>query len=110
MTDFHLRLDRSAGDDQPRVLVIGEVDVLVASRLVGQLLDLLVLDNPATVVVDLSQTTLLTAAGINALLEARRTAVANDQRLRVCGAQGIVRQVLEITGLLHLLEAKADPP
>jgi anti-anti-sigma regulatory factor len=53
--------------------------------------------------VDLSGVSFLDSAGINALLKVRRWADANRRSARVTGAGGLVREVLELTGVLaHL--------
>lgn len=48
------------------------------------------------VVVDLSAVTFLDAAGLSALVAGR---IAAGGRFRVVGATGVVRRVLEVTGL-----------
>lgn len=52
-----------------------------------------------TVVVDLSAVEFLDSSGIAILLKGRRTADAGGVAYRVTGATGMVRQVLELTGV-----------
>ena len=55
------------------------------------------------VVVDLSQTSFLDSGGIHLLVHGRQTADAVGVEYQVIGASGIVRTVLEITGVLAFL-------
>lgn len=60
------------------------------------------------VVVDLTGVTFLDSAGINALLKGRRLAESRGQTFVVGGASGLVRQVLDITGVWdHLSGTKS---
>jgi anti-sigma B factor antagonist len=57
------------------------------------------------VIVDLSAVRFIDSAGINALLKGRRQADAHGRSFRVSGAAGLVRELLEITGVLaHLTD------
>ena len=66
-------------------------------RLLGELLEL----GPTSVVVDLSQLQLCTSHGIDVLDQAARQLAATGGRLRILGASGIVRKVLDIAGVEH---------
>jgi anti-anti-sigma factor len=57
----------------------------------------------AEVVVVLHGVTSLDAATVRLLVEARRTAVRANRRLRVVGAAGVVRQMIETCGAWHEL-------
>lgn len=61
-------------------------------------------DRDATTVdVDLAAVTFIDSAGINTLLKGRRLADERDRRFRISNAAGIVRDVLDMTGVLaHL--------
>lgn len=54
--------------------------------------------------VDLSALTFLDAAGLSALLAARRAVTARGHRLRFCGAVPAVRRVFELTDLAAVLD------
>jgi anti-anti-sigma factor len=60
------------------------------------------------VVVDLAGVTFLDSAGINALLKGRRLAESRAQTFLVSGATGLVRQVLDITGVWNHLSGTAS--
>jgi anti-anti-sigma factor len=60
-------------------------------------------DDAATVLVDLAEVGFIDSAGINTLLKARRTADGRGVRFAIVNATGIVREVLDLTGVLaHL--------
>lgn len=80
----------------------GEIDVSTVDQLNGEILAAVHADAP-TVVVDLSGVTFIDSAGIGALLRGRRLADEQQKEYRVTGAEGLVRQVLDITGVwVHL--------
>jgi anti-sigma B factor antagonist len=102
---------RSAQDASTvTVSVTGEIDFATADTL-GEHLRAAIDTVPAgtgTVLVDLSAVTFLDSAGINRLLRGRRLADQHGKHYRVVGADGIVRQVLEITGAWKHLTDHAD--
>jgi anti-sigma B factor antagonist len=53
----------------------------------------------ASILLDLGEVTFLDSAGINVLLKGRRLADEHSKQFRVTAAHGLVRQVLEITGV-----------
>jgi anti-anti-sigma factor len=89
------------------VMVAGEIDLctspqfrrclLVAAQGTGRVLT-----------VDLSRTSFLDCSGLAALTAAQETLLARHQQLRVRGARGVVRKVLELGGLAALLETHPD--
>jgi anti-anti-sigma factor len=84
---------------------VGEVDLSNASTLEGRLRTLIERSN---MVVDLSQTTFLDSTGLSAVIVAYRCGQALGHSLRLSGAQGQVRRVLEITQLDVVLEHHDD--
>ncbi len=84
-----------------RVSVAGEVDLASSGWLTREIESAVAMaaDLPgATVVVDLSQVSFLDSSGINALITGSRLAGGIDH-FRVAGATGLVREVLEFTGV-----------
>jgi anti-sigma B factor antagonist len=77
--------------------VAGEIDLTTAPLLQAALMD--AVDRHCTVCCDLSDVTFLGAAGINALVIVHERAAQAGSRLRIRGAHGITRRVLQITGL-----------
>ena len=96
--------------DQPGGPVLlrlrGELDVHGAPSLRGQLLDLLPERPP--LVVDLKPLDFMDSSGLAVLLELRSRARQNGWSVSVRGARGRVRELLERTGTLTLVEAKPD--
>jgi anti-anti-sigma factor len=80
----------------------GQLDLASA----GAVRDALVQIAGSTVVVDLSDLRFLDSSGIAALLSARSQIMQGGHGFQLRGAHGIVRRVLEVTGLAFLL---ADP-
>ena len=58
-------------------------------------------DPAPELVVDLSQVTFLDSTGIRELILAERALARRGGRLVVCGARGVVRRCLEVTGVLE---------
>lgn len=58
-------------------------------------------DPSPEVVVDLSQVTFLDSTGIRALIDAEQALTRRGGHLVVCGAHGVVRRCLEVTGVLE---------
>jgi anti-anti-sigma factor len=92
-----------------RMVVVGEVDLATAHLLRDRVLDLLREQTPAVVDVDLAGVTFLDCTGISALV-AVRAALRAGGRMRVSHPQPIVRQVLDMTGLLGIFTAAIDQP
>jgi anti-sigma B factor antagonist len=81
------------------VVVQGEVDVSNAAALTERIIVAAV--GESRVVVDLARCTFLDSSGLNALVRARERAEAE---IVLRGATGLVRQVLEISGLDQLFD------
>lgn len=86
----------------------GELDVHGAPLLRGKLLDLLPERRP--LVVDLQALDFMDSSGLAVLLELRSRARENGWSVSVRGARGRVRELLERTGTLTLVEAEPDLP
>ncbi|WP_432824593.1 STAS domain-containing protein [Dactylosporangium sp. CA-092794] len=85
------------------VRLLGVVDLATEPRLRQALDRALAVPGAAEIVVDLDRLTLLDSTGIAALVSAYRSAAAQGAVLSVANAQGMVRRVLEITGVLKTL-------
>lgn len=99
------RIDVYADDPQRVVVsVAGEIDLASRDKLQSAILT--AIDQAGThhkVIVDLSQTTFLDSTGIAVLVRSREAASAVLTDLSIAGATGMVRQVLELTGVLEAL-------
>jgi anti-anti-sigma factor len=85
----------------------GDLDLASVGEFENRL-DELTSPDATRVVVDLAAVTFLDSAGINALLKGRRLAESRGQSFAVTGATGLVRQVLDITGVWNHLSGTAS--
>ncbi len=83
------------------VHLYGELDMAEAARLKSLLVNV----GRSTVSVNLSKLTFLDAQGLDAIVSARQTILAEGNTFRIVGARGIVRRVFELTGLVSLLDS-----
>ncbi|GAB3831439.1 STAS domain-containing protein [Dactylosporangium cerinum] len=84
------------------VTVAGAVDLSTVAEL-DQAVLAAIDAGPPSVVVDLAAVTFIDSAGINTLLKSRRLADERGQHFRITNPTGIVRDVLDLTGvLIHL--------
>ncbi|MEV0570623.1 STAS domain-containing protein [Dactylosporangium sp. NPDC050588] len=97
-----LSMSTTRDDDTCTVSISGDVDLSTAGDLDREVLA--AIDSGATtVVVDLAEVTFIDSAGINTLLKGRRHAEEQGRQLRITNAAGVVRDVLDMTGVLaHL--------
>jgi anti-anti-sigma factor len=95
-----------AGDD-----VTVAADGVIDLATVGQLEDAIaaaIAADAASVTVDLGRVHLLDSSGIGALLKGRRQADERRRPYRVVGAEGMVAEVLRITGVWDHLVGDAS--
>jgi anti-sigma B factor antagonist len=90
--------------DAERVIVVpvGELDLVSVDTLAAPLVDAMNGD-AARIEVDLSNVTFVDSVGIHLLLKGRRLAEEHGKDYAVSGADGVVRQVLELTGVWNHL-------
>ena len=81
------------------VVITGEVDLSTAPAVEIAIGDAVASTGITVVEVDLSDVRFLDSSGIRLLLKGRRSADERGLAYRVTGAQGIARQVLELTGV-----------
>lgn len=85
----------------------GEIDLTTAGQVAGRI-GALTQIGANRLVVDLSGVTFLDSAGISVLLRGRRLADAHQVGYRITGAAGLVREVLDLTGVWTHLSGPAD--
>jgi anti-sigma B factor antagonist len=97
-------LSVSIRQDAGRIIVVpvGELDLASVDSLAAQLAAAVDRD-PDRIEVDLSGVTFVDSVGIHVLLKGRRLAEASGKDYAVNGADGLVRQVLELTGVWNHL-------
>lgn len=103
--DFDLRVEMRSGSTA-RVIVSGEIDMAVTDALAASVLGALRTDGVRLVEVELSAVGFIDACGVGALLAARNDARGQGKSLVVCGARGLPRRVLEMTGVFGVLAGK----
>lgn len=86
-------------DDRAVVAVVGEIDLSNIRQLQDQINAAIGVDGIVGVVVDLSGVTFMDSSGISALLWGRRVADAAGKQYEVVGADGVARQILDVTGV-----------
>jgi anti-sigma B factor antagonist len=88
-----------------RVSVAGDVDLATVGQLDREFETAVDADQTTGVVVDLAEVAFLDSSGIASLLKGRRLADGRGKPFRVTGARGLVREVLDLTGVWeHLSE------
>ena len=87
-------------DDGVATLSIsGAMDLDAVDHIEGAIGEAVNTPGTSTIVVDLSAVDFLDSSGIAILLKGRRVADAGGVTYRVTGAAGMVRQVLDLTGV-----------
>ncbi|MFG1991925.1 STAS domain-containing protein [Actinoplanes sp. NPDC048988] len=88
--------------DAVRVALTGELDLASSDEVRSYIEQALATTHPARVLVDMDGVAFCDSTGIEALIRARATAVAQGARLELVNVHGIARTTLEITGVLPL--------
>lgn len=111
MSRLALTVTAAAGD-RARVVVVGEIDLDSAADL-GRVLTC-TLHASAALEIDLARVSFCDCSGLRALMDTWYRAGSRGQTVAVIDASPCVRRLLELTGTLGLLTAKAesdsDPP
>jgi anti-anti-sigma factor len=81
------------------VTVAGDIDLACVGRVEDEIAAALDAADVTDVVVDLSAVTFMDSTGISALLKGRRLADMSGKRYRIAGADGLVRDLLDLTGV-----------
>jgi anti-anti-sigma factor len=101
---------RSEGDAAIRLMISGEIDGDTAAQLVAATEETLACHRASQVIIDLAAVTFLDSAGLRTLLTAQRVASEHGTALRIDNAGGAVLRVLEVTGLLAILDGPEQYP
>lgn len=99
-----MSLSRQRDAEAVTVAVHGEIDLSTVEDL-EQEIDAATQSDGATVIIDLGGVTFMDSAGINILLKGRRLADERGKQYRVTNAHGLVRQILDVTGVWHHLSS-----
>jgi anti-sigma B factor antagonist len=103
----NLSVSTERKDGVATVAVAGELDLGTGPRVDQEIGAAIQGAGTIEVVVDLSELDFLDSSGIAVLLRGRRVAEASGVAYRVDGASGMVRQVLELTGILQHLTGES---
>jgi anti-anti-sigma factor len=95
-------------DGKVSVIASGEIDLSNSALLADAISGALKHSGAGAVEVDLTSVTFLDSSGIAALLKGRRVADDIGIAYRIGGMHGVVRQVLELTGVLDYLTGASD--
>jgi anti-sigma B factor antagonist len=105
---MRLRIRISTPDSsQPQVFLAGEVDLETVPELKATL-EGIAQGKPKQVVLDLSELSYLSSAGVSAIITASEELKARGAELVITGAYGPVKLVLEMLGLSHLVRQTAS--
>src|SRR5690348_14045512 len=109
-------VSRAARDQTPHVVYNAGRSLIVAhgvldfafAEYLADILDATLVDQPQHITLDLTDVWLLDASTVRVLLAYQAQSAAAGCAVHIVGATGIVRQVLEITGVLSA--ATGEPP
>ena len=96
---MQVSVSRDAGTGVLTVAVSGDLDLSSEPAVMGAVDRALAGDGVSSIHVDVSAVEFLDSSGVSLLLRGRRAADKRGLAYRVTGAQGIARQVLELTGV-----------
>jgi anti-anti-sigma factor len=91
-----------------RVQPIGDIDLATVGELDQHIATTIAAEETTGVVIDLSEVSFIDSTGIASLLRGRRLADNPPMPYRIAGASGLVRQVLELTGVWTHLSGPAN--
>lgn len=97
-----LRITEQHGDEQLRLVLFGELDILTAIRFSAQI-DELVRREPVDLEVDLRELRFIDSAGLHILLNAQRRLIRRGRRLRIRCRPGPVARAIELARLSETL-------
>jgi anti-sigma B factor antagonist len=83
----------------------GDIDLATVGELDEHIAGTLGADETTGVVIDMSEVSFIDSTGIASLLRGRRLADEPPKPYRIVGASGLVREVLELTGVWAHLSA-----
>jgi len=97
------RFEVRTSDERDRVVValFGECDLTVREELTSALLS--AIDRSRVVCVDMGALSFMDSSGIHALVKGYHAVQERGQQLHVVNAAGVVKEVLDLTGVADLL-------
>ena len=93
----------------PVTSVVGEIDT-TTEEVIGNEVRAQLAARPEVLVLDLTGVVFMGSAGLNLLVQAQKEATRLGVRLAVAARGGIVRRVLDMTGVDRMIEVHRDVP
>jgi anti-sigma B factor antagonist len=84
---------------------VGSVHAVRLTQYLGGLID----RSDGPVVIDLSRIAHMTSAGLRSLLVAQRRSVEKGTKVLLCGLPSLIREIMDITGLLDVFTVVPTP-
>jgi anti-sigma B factor antagonist len=109
LTQTTVSVSQERGDGLTVLRLAGELDMAGAPEVLRRV-DALVAAGQHRVLVDLSELTFCDSAGLNAFIRGDRHSRRAGGWLRVTGATGHVRRVIELSGVADVLGYRPDVP
>jgi anti-anti-sigma factor len=94
-------------DEIVAIDIEGKLDTQTATPALEQLLQILE-SSPGKVLISLAMLEFVSSAGLRVILRAAKQVRSYDGELKVSGAHGVVKEVLEISGFDSLLDLYED--
>lgn len=103
---MNLSVSTAREDKVATVTIAGELDLGVRDTVEQAIAEAITAEGTREVIIDLSGLQFIDSSGIGILLKGRRQADRTGVAYRVSAPTGIVRQVLELTGVLEHLSGQ----
>ena len=102
-----MEITKRVTDSALVVDVVGKLDTQTAGSAMDQLQQYLGVDK-GNLLINLSGLDFVSSSGLRVILRAAKQVRANGGNMKVCGARGVVKEVLEISGFDSLLDLHDD--
>jgi anti-sigma B factor antagonist len=98
-----MELTKRATDNALVVDMVGKLDTQTAGSAMDQLQEILSA-NDGNLLINLSGLDFVSSSGLRVILRAAKQVRSKGGNMKVCGARGVVKEVLEISGFDSLLD------
>jgi len=102
-----MEITKRVTDSALVVDVVGKLDTQTAGSAMDQLQQYLGVDK-GNLLINLSGLDFVSSSGLRVILRAAKQVRASGGNMKVCGARGVVKEVLEISGFDSLLDLHED--
>lgn len=104
---FSMTVTRHDADGEPahcRIRLTGELDMSCCDELRTMMTDVMATDTTGNIIVDLDNVSFIDSVAVRTLLDGYFAADQVGKSVRVRNAHGVVRQILDVLGLLPILD------